>query len=104
MIKTDPKDAEIISHTTILSNLEKKTSVLATVHGVGGNRTQTNTNTKIKEPNKIYFEGPNNIESWRANTSKEEITRDGQYWWWFNKHNMEGGFDGMYMNHTSNKH
>ena len=35
--------------------------------------------------------------------SKERITRYGQYWRWFPKHNMEDKFDTMYMNHPENK-
>ena len=35
--------------------------VLATVKVVGGNRTHTHTNTKVRDPNKSYFEGLNNI-------------------------------------------
>ena len=43
--KTDPKDAKIIALKTRLSMLEKKTSVLTTVQGGGGNITQTRTIT-----------------------------------------------------------
>ena len=48
----------------------------------------TTTNTKGMDPNKSYAEGINSIESWRVNKSKDKITRDGQDWWWWPKHNM----------------
>ena len=74
---------------------------------VGGcNRTQTrnNTNNKGSDPNNIYVERLNNIESWRVKKSKDKITRYGQDWYWFPKHKMKGKFDGMYMYHPNNKH
>ena len=74
--KTDIKDAKIITLKNCLSKLEgNKTSILVTAQGGGGNRTQTCTNTKGSNPNKIYVGGLNNIESWRVNKSKDNITR-----------------------------
>ena len=84
--------------------LEKKTSVLVTVQGGGGNRTHTRTKNKGRNINKSYAEGLNNIESWIFKTSKDKITIDGQYWYWCPKNNMVGKFDEMYKNHPSNKH
>ena len=87
--KTDIKDAKIITLTTCLSKLErKKQYILVTVQGGGVNITQTFTNTKGREPNNTYVEGLNNLESWRVNKSKDNITRYGQYWYWYPKHNM----------------
>ena len=83
-----------------MSKLEgNKTSILVTAQEGGGNRTQTCTNTKGSDPNKIYVGGLNNIESWRVNKSKDNITRYGQDWYWCPKHDMEGKFDVMYMNY-----
>ena len=77
--KTDPNDAKTILLTTHLYKLDKeKNSVLATVQGVGGNRTQILTKTKGRDPNKSYVEGINNIEPWRVKKSKDKVTRDGQ--------------------------
>ena len=70
----------------------------------GGNITQNLTKTKLRDPNKIYAEGLNNIESWRVKKSKDKITRGGQDWYWCPKHKMEGKFYEMYMKHTANKH
>ena len=47
--KTDPKDTKNLALTTLLSNLEKKKSVLVTVQGGGRKLTQTCTNTKGKD-------------------------------------------------------
>ena len=78
-----PKNAKILSLTTRLSKQEKnKNSVLATVKGGGGNITHTRTNTKVSYPNKSYVEVLNNLESCRVNKSKDNITRDGQDWYW----------------------
>ena len=59
--KKEIKDAKIIVLTTRLYKLQKKTSILETVQGGGGNITQTRANTKGREPNMIYVEGLNNI-------------------------------------------
>ena len=56
------------------------------------------------DPMKIYFDGLSYLEPWRINRSKDKITRDGQYWCWCPNRNIDGKFNGMYMNHTSNKH
>ena len=78
--KTDPKDGKIITLTNHLSKLkEKNTSVLVTFQRGGGNTTQTHTNNIVKETKNSYVEGLNNLESWRVNKSKDDITRDGQY-------------------------
>ena len=90
--------------TTRLTKLDKKASVLTTVQGIVGNINQTRTNAKLSDPNKRYVEIINNIEYWRVNESKDKITRDGQGWYCWPNHNMEGKFDVMYMNHTANKH
>ena len=83
------KDAKIITLTTRLYKLDKiKTSVLVTVQGEGGNKTQNRTNTKGRDPNKIYVQLINNIQSCRVNKSKDNITRYGQYWYWLPKQNM----------------
>ena len=105
--KIDPKDAKIILPTNYLSKLdENQTSVLATFQEGGGNinQTHTNTNTKVRHPNKSYVEGLNRIESCRVTKSKDNVTRDGQDWCWFPKHNMKCKFDVMYINHPANKH
>ena len=80
--------------------------VLATAQVGGGNRnhTRNNTNNKGRDPNKSFVEGLNNIESWRVNKSKDKIARNGQDWYWFPKHKMEGNFDIIYMNHPTKKH
>ena len=56
------------------------------------------------DPNKSYVEVIHNLESGRVNKSMDNITRDGQYWYWCPKHKMERIFDGMYINSPSNKH
>ena len=97
--------AKILALPTCLSKVYKnKTSVLSTFQGGGCNITQTCTNIKVSESNKSYAEGLNDLESWRVNKSKKNITRYVQDWWWCPKHKMEGKFDGMYINHPSNKH
>ena len=81
--KIDPNDAKVIALTTLLSKLEKKNAyVIATVQSFGVNRTQTLTNTKGRDPNKSSFEEINNLEYWRVKKSKDNITRDGQDWYW----------------------
>ena len=81
--KTVPKDDKIIALITCLTKLENtKTSVLATVQGGGGgNRTQTRTNTKVRDPNNSYVEVINNIESWRVRKSKDKIKMEDQDWY-----------------------
>ena len=102
---TDPEDDKILALPTRLSKLEKnKTSVLEKVQGGGGNITHNHTNSKGRYPNKSYVQVLNNLESQRVNISKDNITRDGQYWYWCPKNKMKGKFDGMYMNHQDNKH
>ena len=56
----------MLALTTNFSKLEVKTYVLAKVQVVGGNITQTRTNTKVRDSNKIYFEGLYNLEYWRV--------------------------------------
>ena len=34
----------------------------------------------------------------------DKIARNGQDWYWFPKHKMEGNFDIIYMNHPTKKH
>ena len=77
---------------------------MATIQGVGVTKKQICINTKVRETNKIIFQGLANLDSWRIKKSKDKITRDGQDWWWCPNHKMEGKFDGMYMNHPPNKH
>ena len=82
-MKIDPKDAKTLALETNLSKLEEnKTSVLATVQVVGGNRTQTHTttDTKVRYPSKSYAEEPNNLEYWiveNQSTRISEITKIG---------------------------
>ena len=103
--KIDPKDDKILSLTTLLSKLDEiKTSVLANVQVGWGNINHTLDNIKGKYPNKSYIQVINNIESWIVKKSEEKVARDGQYWWWFPKHNTGGKFNGMYMNHPDNNH
>ena len=102
---TYPKDAEIITLPTRLSKLEKKYFLETDqLGGVNVTYNRNNTNNNRRNPNKIYVEEINNIESWRVNKSKDEITRDDQDLYWCPKHKMEGKFDGMYMNHPTNKY
>ena len=51
-----------------------------------------------------YVELLKHIESCRVDKSKDNITRDGQDWYWCPKHNMEDKFYAMYMNYPSKKH
>ena len=97
--KADHKDAKIFTLTTSLYRLEKKSSVLATVQGGGGNITQTRTNSYGRDPNMSYIEGINNLEYWRVKKSRENIIRYGQNWWWSPKHKTEGKSNGVYINH-----
>ena len=52
----------------------------------------------------MYVGVINNIESWRFNESKDNITIDVQVCYWCPKYKIEGGFDVMYMNRPANKH
>ena len=69
---TDPKYAKIVALTTYMYKLEGKKYFFVTVQEIGVNRTQTCTNTKVRDSNK---------SSWRLNKPKENITRDRQDWW-----------------------
>ena len=58
----------------------------------------------MKGPWKIYAEELKNLESWHVKQSKENITRDGQDWWWWPNQNMEETFHEIYLNCVENKH
>ena len=64
----------------------------------------TEHSTKGIYPNNSYVEVLANLEYWHIKKSKYNITRDSQDLRWCPKHNMNGKFDGMYMNHLANKH
>ena len=76
-------------------------SVLSAVQLLVAKITQTSTNNKGRYPNNIYVEGLNNPESWIVNNSRDKITIDGQYCYWFPKNNTKEKFYGMYINHPS---
>ena len=99
---TDPKDAKVHALITWMYKLEKQ-KFPQIIQGGGGNITQTltNTNNNGRDTNKSYFEGLNNIESWRVEKSRDKIARYVQDWYWYPKHNMEGKFDVIYMSHPS---
>ena len=103
--KTYPNDAKILVLTTRLSKLDQyKASVLSTVQGGGGKKTRTLTKTKMRGTNKSSVEGLANSKFCYIKKSKYKITKYGQYWWLFPVQNMDENLDGIYMNHTYNKH
>ena len=86
----DAKDAKIVALTTKIDTLE-----------IAFN---TQSSSDAPKQGKQGKNGNFNLPEWRKTKRGDSITKEGETWWWYPHHKVEGQFDGLYMKHKPSEH